>query len=81
MSKQLTIEDVNIKEVVIGRDENGDYAMNVLYSIVDTDGNEYSRGWKPMKGGDVITQSVITRIEKVIEVTALRAKIKEGLNS
>lgn len=78
MPKQITLTDVEIKEVQIAKDENGEWVMNVLYMQVDSDGNEYPMGWEPIKGAR-ITHAIIQRLERVVESAQVEIRRKESL--
>jgi len=77
MPKQITISDVIVKEVQIAL-VNGEYVMNVLYSQVDSEGNEYPRGWEPIKGGK-LTAKIIKRLEDALDSAKEKVREKEGL--
>lgn len=78
MPKTITITDVIIKEVQIAQ-VDGEWVMNVLYAQVDDEGNEYPRGWEPIKGGR-ITTAIIQRLERVMESAKNEVKTREQLS-
>jgi len=77
MPKTITIEDTIIKEVQIALVDK-EYIMNVLYVTVDSNGNEYPRGWQQFKG-KILPKKIINRLKSVLESAKEKVKEKESL--
>lgn len=79
MEKQITIVDTVVKSVEANLLDDGTYSINVLYSLIDDEGNEYPRGWEPYKETEMdapLVQTVRSIIDKAKERTRDKERVR-----
>jgi hypothetical protein len=73
--KTIQLIDIKIHEVQISF--TPEPSLNVLYSLLDKNGREYSRQWRIVSGRKI--DSILDKITRVMERAIESVKEEEGL--
>lgn len=77
--KTIKITDVSVKEIRIGFDTDGSFAVTILYAEIKDDGTEMAIKWSDPIKGDELTTLLKNRLKKVLESVVENVKSKEKI--